>query len=512
MYIQRLAASADILLRLRLRRIISDRLGQTVVIGYIYSWNRPMHKSVQHNNTTQPAAEASVKKAATETAFTDNRPVAVAQRRMQAMMNSSERVTRTGDLTKVIQGRFRGDPDKHCYIDEDTNEEYDVLGQWETYRLMQRRTDGFQVRVSIANNEPIENEQQRAFRLNNTSSVIGPTLASGKASSSLSAENYPPTVADLYQKMFPGGSAFKHASLQEALKTRMSEIIQLKELAKEVEELKNKARAGDQEARNALQEKGQLLTTEGQKLSKELFGQATDYHEFLSLMDMFLAGTLVANPVYTGLLWEESSALQGQLRAITQYGVTTWESQPSGPVEKIMDNKVQVYQYAFLEMSGPAETMGPLVKLLAPVSTIRIVFPGQTTPVPLKQFRAASAARLQALVSPRTDAEPRRKGKYFCLDWYAPVANDSKYIHRAVAASPSLGAIIGEHVYIHLISKDADSGESLFDVVTAMLGKVGQPQAKAPASMEDDGGEADAEREHQASYSGTAQAGLLSDS
>jgi hypothetical protein len=73
----------------------------------------------------------------------------------------------SGGSNMVIQCAFRGDPVKHCYIDEETGDEYDSLGSWGEYQILQRRRDGFQLRMNSSTLEPMnETAETRNVRLN----------------------------------------------------------------------------------------------------------------------------------------------------------------------------------------------------------------------------------------------------------------------------------------------------------------------------------------------------------
>ena len=310
--------------------------------------------------------------------------------------------------------------------------------------------------------------------------------------------------------MFPNGVTFQDKSLQEVAED--NQVVELREQAKMVEQLKALARSGNREARDALSERGPELARLGEALAKRLFGRVENYKDFLFLMDQFLAGKLVTNPVYTGTLWSETSDLIGQLREITHYGITTWESQPSNQEHEIEGHKgVKERQFAFLELSGPAALIGGLIEQLAPFRNITIIHPGETRVVPMKQLRARSLEQLQAITGESSQfTEPEKKGSIYQVNWLDQISNNAKYIGRAVENVPSLGAVIGSHTYLYLVSKDIENATGLFDTVLAILPRV-KPVTRYGDVGQGDDGEHEAETEHLESYSTTAFSGNVGD-
>ena len=405
----------------------------------------------------------------------------------------------------AVQRKFAAQHGDKVFIDQDTGQAYDLIRRTESTLIVKRESDDFEVRVDAATMEPIENEHQRGFRLRKEPEYRTPLV---------DLESYqPPSVATLYQRNFPNGKTFRHQSVEEAFELHERDIAYVRALAVEVEQLKTRARANDQAARNALPAKGAALQSAGDKLTQILFGHVESYQDFLFLMDQFVAGKLPSNPVYNGVLWSETNDLIGQLREITRAGITTWESQPSNQEHVIPGTSVTERQFGFLELSGPKDLVNGLAKQLASVSNITIIHPGDTRRVPMKQLRGRSQQDVAALIGGSPDFAPTppvKKGSRYETNWLDSIANNAKYIGRATTSVPSLKGVIGGHTYLYLVSKDADAPTALFDTVCALLPKV-KPVEPKPVTDDDPGHEHDAERDHQQGYATTAGHGNLVD-
>ena len=310
--------------------------------------------------------------------------------------------------------------------------------------------------------------------------------------------------------MEPGtsGPAGQRSLLAETLAAHCADVEDLRRTAAEVAGLQEQARNGDTDARQALATAGPRLQALGRAMVEQLYPHATEYGTVLSLMRLFLTGVMPANPVYTGLLWAETKLILPHLLDLTEAGITPWESQPSGqPVA--LGGGVTALQYAFLELSGPADVVQELARRLGPVATVHVVYPGERRQLPLKRYQAATSAGLAEFVAGRDDQErhtrPVRDGHQWYVDWRDDVGNDGKYLRRAVDAMPTLRRTLDGHAYLNLVSTDALHDAALFDTVRALLPRGGEPGIRPAPEPEVNAGEYDAELSHQSGYSTTTR-------
>lgn len=300
--------------------------------------------------------------------------------------------------------------------------------------------------------------------------------------------------ATLYQRLFPGGALERHGSLDEAITAHAADLAALRALAADVDLLQCRARAGDDEARAELRAKGPRLMQDGERLSKILYSHAASYADVLRLHGEFLTGAVPATPVFTGLPPAAMAPALAALRALADRGVVVWEARAGGSAEVVdPDLGVSVRSFATLEMSGPPRVMAHLLDGLDAVPGIHVVRDGESQSVAQKRYTAPTLEGLAAWVGRQRAghqfSEPERAGGAWVADWYDLVQNRSKYLGRARQRVPSLGPLIGDHVYLHLIAADLDLGAALCDAVVALLDEV--PRAE-------DWIEGDTVREHEA--------------
>jgi hypothetical protein len=169
----------------------------------------------------------------------------------------------------------------------------------------------------------------------------------------------------------------------------------------------------------------------------------------------------------------ESRLIVDRLKTITELGMITYESQPSGHPDPAGPG-VAVHQAAYLELSGPPDLMDQLDRMISRANRtsaekIMVVRPDEARLMPL---RVAVAADEQSLAGFRFNQRieiERGQGHVFARLGHM-VHNNSRYLNQ-LAQVPGLARILQGHVTLFLASSAyAQSDETLlFDQLIGLI-------------------------------------------
>lgn len=271
------------------------------------------------------------------------------------------------------------------------------------------------------------------------------------------------------------------ANVDVELLAHRDELAQFERLSRQIDMydkiLRDESRNLDPRTRSQLRNRNIALVEESQRIVTPvivaLFGTAASYDDLRTVMRNFLSGKLPGTPWFTGRLTPESNAIVERLKTITDLGMITYESQPSGHPDPSGPPGVAIHQAAFLELSGPPDLMDQLDRAISRANRtaahkISVLRPGEKDLMPL---RVAVAAREESLTGLGVEPDQIERGRGHVFARLGnPVHNNSRYFDK-LAKVPGLARILKDHVTLLLVSDTYEDRHEtlLFDQVIDLV-------------------------------------------
>jgi hypothetical protein len=348
-------------------------------------------------------SDAAQKDAPRKVVFADNRPEAMAQRKLVEMMRSSQRVVQQSALNEPVIQRYIEITDPR-------------------------------------NPTPFENGQEPKGKLRMADGKFKP-FDSGLWNRGIAYR------ANIYEDLFghaedevPLSSGERLAQFEEhTLKvlSEMSGVIEEFRVLNNAIELNVQAiRQGNleqtelQEKRSANMELGPKLTDKKNQIMDGIFKRVERREDLAALTKLFLEGKIIGLPYVSGPLAEETGGMLAPLINLNKKGVITYESQPS---EKTGEKDEVIYsQQAFISFSLPRNTMYQLegrVKKYNKDNAIPLVLSSASEPErqPLKLAFSRGPLDVDDVPEPKPKVKQTEEGYFYKI--YAMGNSPQRYLN-----------------------------------------------------------------------------------